>query len=136
MCIKYNITTRSNVNEDQEYKEMVSNVLKEFDEHMNKLQFHKALEAVMNLVDYLNKYVDKKAPWTLAKNNDSSLKDVLLTLVDGILISCFMLNPFMPHKMKEVFESIGVNFEKRLPGAYETTFESIKQKLTIFAKID
>ncbi len=137
MCIKYDITSKQDIREDEDYKNLVNEVLQAFNKHMNELQFHKALEETMRFVDYLNKYVDEKAPWTLAKNNDPSLKDVLLTLIDGILISCFMLNPFMPHKIKEVFESVGAKLDfKGLPQAYAIDFEGIKSKLNLFPKFD
>lgn len=136
MCIKYGITKKQEINQDLEYKHLAFNILKEFDINMNNLQFHKALENVVNLVDYLNKYVDQKAPWTLAKLNDPSLKDVLLTLVDGILLSCWMLTPFMPHKMRIVFDSVGAKYENNIPSPYVMNFDGINEKLTLFSKLE
>ncbi|AEF18746.1 MULTISPECIES: methionine--tRNA ligase [unclassified Hydrogenobaculum] len=137
MCIKYNIVSKENIREDEGYKKVATEVLEAFDKYMNELQFHKALEEVMKLVDYLNKYVDEKAPWTLAKNNDPSLKDVLLTLIDGILLSCWMLNPFMPNKMKEVFDALGVKiYYITSPKPYSIDFEAIKTKINLFPKIE
>ncbi|MEN3039885.1 MAG: methionine--tRNA ligase, partial [Candidatus Kryptonium sp.] len=61
---------------------------------------------VLRLSSYLNKYVDVKAPWSLAKSDEAELRKVLYTLTDGIYLLANLLEPFMPNKMKEVFRAM------------------------------
>ena len=62
---------------DEALKQQAAESRRIFEEQMNKMQFHEALEGVWKLIRRTNKYIDETAPWVLAK--DESKKDVLDT---------------------------------------------------------
>lgn len=70
------------------------------------------LEAIYGYGGDLNKLVDEKKPWMLAKTDPEAAKAVLLELVGGLRRVALWLEPFMPTIAKEM--------QKRLlPGKIE-----------------
>ena len=97
---------------DNAYRELAGEVVERYEGYMKEVSFYRALEEVLRLSSFLNKYVDEKAPWELAKRGDESLRDVLYTLVDGLFLLAYLLMPFMPNKMKLAMEMLGI---ERMP---------------------
>jgi methionyl-tRNA synthetase len=64
---------------------------------MDGLAFSTALEAVWALISQANVYIEKEAPWTLAKNKEmEKLGQVLATLYDALKVVAELIVPFMP----------------------------------------
>lgn len=60
-------------------------------------QFDRALEAVWELIKYVNIYIEQQKPWQLAKEPDEShLREVLADCVGDILQVAELLTPFLP----------------------------------------
>ena len=76
---------------------------------------HDALKAVWQTVARGNEYVDRQAPWKLAKDpaKRTELESVLATLVRQLARQAVYLFPFMPGKAEELWKSLGA------PGALE-----------------
>jgi methionyl-tRNA synthetase len=70
---------------------------------------HDALRAVLQTVDLANEYVDKQAPWKLAKDTASraELETTLASLVRQLARQSVYLWPFMPNKSEELWKSLG-----------------------------
>jgi methionyl-tRNA synthetase len=70
---------------------------------------HDALKAVWQTVARANEYVDRQAPWKLAKDpgKRSELESTLATLVRQLLRQALYLWPFMPGKAGELWTSLG-----------------------------
>ena len=70
---------------------------------------HEALRAVWLTVARGNEYVDRQAPWKLAKDpaNRAALESTLSTLVRQLTRQAFYLYPFMPNKAEELWKSLG-----------------------------
>lgn len=52
-----------------------------FESAMEALRLNEAVQSALDLVRFLNKYVDTKAPWALAKAGDSSLGSVVRSML-------------------------------------------------------
>jgi methionyl-tRNA synthetase len=78
--------------------------------HLERLEFGKALEAIWELVQSTNQYIDKTAPWKLAKKPEARehLDEVLLHLAAALKTLGVVLYPFMPSKGEEIFRQIGL----------------------------
>jgi methionyl-tRNA synthetase len=78
--------------------------------HLSRLEFGKALEAIWELVQSTNQYIDKTAPWKLAKRSEAKehLDEVLLHLAAVLKTLGVVLYPFMPSKGEEIFRQIGL----------------------------
>ena len=65
---------------------------------MERFQFHNALKTVWAFISRMNKYVDKTAPWVLAKDeaNRPQLETVLSNLLEGLRVVSGLVYPVMP----------------------------------------
>ncbi|MBN2799466.1 MAG: methionine--tRNA ligase [Deltaproteobacteria bacterium] len=87
---------------------LATQTLQAFDEAMGGLQFHKALEALWELVKAGNKYIDTQAPWALNKAGDTQrLTTVLRAVLEIAYLAATLLQPFMPSKAAELLEKLG-----------------------------
>lgn len=119
---------------DQEYENFAREVIKEYEKRMEGVDFYNALESVLRFSSYLNKYVDSKAPWNLAKSDEEALKKVLYTLTDGLYLLANLLEPFMPQKMAIVYDSFGVEPLIGNIEPYSKSTYTVKEKLLLFPK--
>ena len=93
---------------DDEVKKFAIDTVKLVDKKMDDLRIADAIEAILELLRRLNKYVDETAPWTLAKDEASlpRLNTVLYNLLEGIRIATVLISPFMPETAENVFKQI------------------------------
>jgi methionyl-tRNA synthetase len=70
---------------------------------------HEALRAVWQTIARANEYVDRQAPWKLAKDpaNRAALESTLATLMRQLARQAVYLWPFMPGKSEELWNSLG-----------------------------
>lgn len=133
MVLKY-LDGKAEGQKDQEYENFAMEVLEEYEKRMQGIDFYNALEAVLRLSSYLNKYVDAKAPWSLAKTDQEALKKVLYTLTDGLHLLANLLEPFMPSKMKTALEVLSCDPMVGELRPYLKAKYTVKEKLLLFPK--
>ncbi len=119
---------------ENEYINVAESTVNRYEKYMEEISFHKAIEEVLNFVAFLNKYVDSKAPWELAKRGNPALAKVLYALHDGLFLTAYFLYPFMPNKMVEVFSNFGVNVLPFKIQPYSYRRYVIKEKIILFPK--
>jgi methionyl-tRNA synthetase len=70
---------------------------------------HLALQSVWKMIARANEFVDRQAPWKLAKDsaNDNELDRTLGSLARGLAIQAVCLAPFMPAKCEELWRMLG-----------------------------
>ena len=70
---------------------------------------HEALQAVWRTVSRANEYVDRQAPWRLARDPDGreALETTLASLVRALARQAVYLLPFMPGKAAELWAQLG-----------------------------
>ena len=70
---------------------------------------HEALRAVWQTIARANEYVDRQAPWKLAKDPASrgELESTLATLMRQLVRQAVYLFPFMPNKAEELWKALG-----------------------------
>ena len=79
----------------------------------DRLAFNRALEAIWGLVQLGNQYIDKTAPWVLAKTPAHShrLKTVLFHAADTLRSLCLATYPFMPNTAHEMVRQLGLPYD-------------------------
>ena len=96
--------------EERVVEAAAAEALRAVDEHMPKLQIHRALEAIFHLVDETNRYLELREPWKAAK--DPALKDrvatTLYTCCEALRIAALLLAPFLPQKAGEILDRLGL----------------------------
>jgi len=77
--------------------------------HLDDIAPHRALDAIWELVGAANGYVDKTAPWALAKQGDTErLGEVAYNVLEALRWLSMMIAPFMPHKADALREQLGL----------------------------
>lgn len=66
-----------------------------------------ASDAAIGLVRFLNKYIDTRAPWALAKNEDPSLPAVIFSMLSCIRAAEALVSPMMPWAADEIARQLG-----------------------------
>ena len=86
--------------------------------HLGNLEFSRALEAVWSLVKLGNQYIDKTAPWVLAKKPEDRprLDTALYHAAETLRFLCLFLYPVMPKAAEHIKQQLGLmlNFSKPL----------------------
>ncbi len=77
--------------------------------HFDSLAFHRALDAIWELIAAANKYVDSTEPWKLARQEDKTrLSQVCYTVLETLRWVSIMLFPVMPKKCNELRAQLGM----------------------------
>ncbi|PUU77669.1 tRNA synthetases class I (M)-domain-containing protein [Tuber borchii] len=80
-------------------------------EKMKDLHPNLALKEIMNAVYETNKYLQHAAPWAI---QDPTQQDLPIYLsAEAVRITGILLQPFMPGKMKELLDGLGVRADRR-----------------------
>jgi len=81
--------------------------------HLAQQSFHKALEAVWEVVGAANRYVDDQAPWALRKSDPARMNTVLYVLMETIRHVALVTTPFMPGASSRILDQVGAPAEAR-----------------------
>ncbi|HCE46411.1 MAG TPA: methionine--tRNA ligase [Lentisphaeria bacterium] len=94
---------------DKELRETVLDAVSEMEAAILGMKIDRGLEQVMNAIRAANRYMEKTAPWKLAKEqNKDRLNMVLYTAAESLRVISGILSPIMPDKMCEIRKSIGI----------------------------
>ena len=81
--------------------------------HVERQEFHLALEAIMAQVRAANGYITVQQPWALKKTDAVRMTAVLRHLHDALRTIATVLQPFMPGTMARLLDQLGVPVEGR-----------------------
>ncbi len=103
--------------EDEKLKEAMNSAIENLDNHMENLQFDRALKAIWEPVQVANQYAEWTQPWELAKKDEKEnrLNTVLYRMADALHSLSVMLKPFMPERMQEMRKQLNVSDESEQP---------------------
>ncbi len=98
--------------EDEELNREVANAINAMETSLNAIKFDQGIAAVMNAVRAGNRYLEKTAPWSLAKKGETArLNTVLYTAAEALRRISVLLTPVMPGKMAELRTALGYDGE-------------------------
>lgn len=108
------------------------------------LEFHKALEAIWEVVHAGNKFIDSSAPWVLAKEGkQKEIKQVLYLTADALRNIALLIAPFLPKTSEEIWRQLGLGKKLKWErqrfaqiGWGKTPPLTVKQGKPIFPRID
>ena len=91
----------------------VSGAAVEMEANLREMKLDQGIAAVMNAVRAGNRYLEQRAPWTLAKNGDfDALNTVLFHAADALRRVAVLLAPVMPDKMAELRFALGYDRDR------------------------
>ena len=101
---------------DHEIAALSLQVQEDYTRALAEFRLNLALEAVWKLVARMNKYIDEKAPWSLAKavsSGDEAAKEhlalVLYTCLEATRIVSLLIAPFMPVAADAIRAQLGLS---------------------------
>jgi len=75
--------------------------------HLDHLQFHSALTTLIMSMDRVNRYIENKAPWKLAKTSIPETAAVLREVMLCLKALVFYIWPFMPDSARIIWSQLG-----------------------------
>ncbi len=119
---------------DPEAKKFVSEKESEYFKEMDIYNLSQALEAVWNIINYFNNYIQIKEPWKL-KTDKKALSEVMYTLLEGIRHISILLSPIMPFVTERILKSLK-NKDKSLAFNLLAVESKVEKLPPIFPRID
>ena len=101
--------------------EIINSLLNKKDEIINlyeKREYSKVIRLIMDLADYVNKYINEETPWK--KDEDEAVK-ISTTALNAFKILSIYLHPVIPNLTNEAFNFLNI---------IDFTFNSIEKRLT------
>jgi methionyl-tRNA synthetase len=77
---------------------------------MDRAEATQALELIWQRVRRLNRYVEERAPWQLARDpsNADALEETLRSLLEGLRVVTLLLYPYMPATTDRLLSAMGI----------------------------
>jgi methionyl-tRNA synthetase len=103
---------------DQKLIKAAELMLTDFIDSMEDFRFHRALQAVWELISLANKYIVENEPWALAKDPDKKgrLEDVIYNLLEVLRIISLPLHAIMPQTASKMAQALNVAANPQLTG--------------------
>lgn len=120
--------------EDQTLQEAAESLFAKVDQHLSQLAFDKALLEIWQVIRLANQYIEKGAPWLLAKDPDKKerLQTVLFYTTETIRIVSCLIAPFMPDAAKEMAKQMGLSDQHNKTDLKEAcTWDKLPQGLPV-----
>ncbi len=78
-------------------------------ELLDRFELTPALEQIWQRVRRLNRYVEERAPWQLARDpaQTDALDQTLASLAEGLRVVSVLLHPYMPASTERLLEALG-----------------------------
>lgn len=112
---------------------------------LEKLEFHRALEAIWSLIRRANQYIEEKAPWKLAKDKSkqAELRGVLYELLESLRFIAVLLYPFLPDAAEKIWSQLGrkeslstINLDSLNKWGQLAPGEQIKKAQVLFPRLN
>ena len=97
---------KEKVTVDKKITALIGKIEISYNQHMEGFRLFEALKDIFLLIKNLDKYINDKEPWVLAKEQNQELDIVLASLFLGVEKIIQWLDPFMPSKVKAVRDYI------------------------------
>lgn len=97
---------------EQELQQSVVTLLNEtLPRYLEQLEFNRALETIWHVVQLANQYVDKTAPWALAKDerHAGQLRTVLYTMAETLRCLSLATYPVIPTSAQSISSQLGIS---------------------------
>jgi methionyl-tRNA synthetase len=96
---------------DARLAEISSTLVDRVSAELEKFQYHRALEAIWQLITFVNRDIDTVAPWALAKSekleDKGHLKTSLLTWHEALRQAAVLMLPFIPASAAKALDTMG-----------------------------
>lgn len=134
-------------NSPQEVEEIVQTNITEayasMDQELTQGKYTQALDTMMNLARFANKYFNEAEIWQVIKTDEQRSKEIMYNLVVLIVNLAVMMEPFMPEAARKLNEMLGNQLdlepkvgENKWQPIFEITLEFNAEVALLFNKLD
>jgi methionyl-tRNA synthetase len=99
--------------EDQTMLAAAGGLLAQLRTELEQQAFHRALDALWQVVGAANRYVDEQKPWNLRKSAPERMRTVLYVLAEVIRHLAILTQPFMPESCGRLLDQLAVPPDRR-----------------------
>jgi methionyl-tRNA synthetase len=94
---------------DSPFRFELASLARDVPERLDRWELHEGLEAIWAVVRSLNRYVEERAPWQLAKDTTKSeeLDRTLYDLADGLRGVAIALSAYLPETAPRILTALG-----------------------------
>jgi methionyl-tRNA synthetase len=93
---------------DRSLRQATEGLAAQVAEAMEVFAFHRALEALWEVLNAGNKYIDEQKPWELAKRDRPATGRVLGHVCEALRVIALFLSPFMPTAAEKIWTQLGL----------------------------
>ena len=108
MAHKFSEGTVPNAEPEPEVLAAIQQRKAEFESAMEGFRLERAANSAIDVIRYVNKYVDSRAPWALAKSNDPALPAVVRSMLLCVRAAEGMIRPYMPTVADHICQQLGL----------------------------
>ena len=110
----------------------------------DNLCFNCALEKIFFFISAINRYIETRAPWQLAKSQDETDKQRLMTTLgvtaEALRLATVLLQPVMPGVCAKILSSLGINetlqFKGNLAWSDSLVGKHFGDKIILFPRLE
>ncbi len=101
---------------DAEVGAFVTSAVETYEAAVRDFRFNAAIEAAMRIVAHMNKVIEHRAPWALAKQGKTDeLASVLYTCLEAVRVVSVLIAPAMPATARALRTSLGLADADKTP---------------------
>lgn len=120
---------------DELVKQRVELTYDEVAQNIEKLEFKKAAETVMELVAFANRYYDEQKPWVQAKEDVANFNNTIYTCGYVIANLSNLFEPFMPKSCAKIREFLNLSEEPKWEEIKEVKSVKLDKVQPLFTRI-
>lgn len=95
------------LDDKKDIKDLSARVTKQIEEEIREFRVHGAIATVLELVSMTNRYMERQAPWKIAKEDLERAGTILYVATEALRMSAFHLLPVMPDRAGQVLKILG-----------------------------
>jgi methionyl-tRNA synthetase len=121
--------------EDEEIISFARDLHLRVKEYITRFSVHEAIEEVLKLVRLVNGYLEKQAPWKVAKTDLPRAGTILYVATESLRITTILLSAVMPAKTRSVLDILGATDTLPIWGQLKVGVE-LKTHDALFPRIE
>ena len=94
---------------EKEIDEKISKTYNEVSKYLENLEFRKAIEEIIDLVEFGNKYYDDEKPWILYKEDINKFNNIIYNCATIIANLANLFEPIMPISSEKIKNYLNIN---------------------------
>jgi methionyl-tRNA synthetase len=100
---------------EKELVSMKDSIVKNLDDAMTNFEYVRVLSDIWEFIGAVNKYLDQKAPWSLARDGKKEEFDsIMFNVFEAIRNIAILISPFMPKVSEYLLNSLGLDLGSSL----------------------